>query len=79
MIDALPRQLDRLQHAIGDVGEPKGVPVDEQELLLEPDRERLALPKAVLRRCAALAQGLSPSAARAAIRPNTSAAASPLA
>ena len=42
---------------VGDVGERKRVPVDEQELLLEPDRERLALPKAVLRRCAALAQG----------------------
>ena len=76
VIDALPRKLDLLQHLVGDVLERERVAIDEQELLLEADRERLALAEAVLG--GRLGHGASPKAARAAILPNTSAAASPL-
>ena len=79
VVDPLPRELDGAEHALGDVGERERVAVHEQHLLLEPDRERLALAEAVLGRRPLVAHGRSPSAARAATRPKTSAAASPLA
>ncbi len=81
-------KLDRGQDPVRDVREPERVGVDEQELLLDPDAERLAGAEGVARPAqlggrrvdlGPLAHGVSPSAARAAMRPNTSAAASPLA
>jgi hypothetical protein len=90
VIHSLTRQLDAVEHLIGHVGEGERVAVDEEELLLEPDRERLGATEPVRgdwargvgrRRARGVraAHGVSPSAARAAIRPKTSAAASPLA
>jgi hypothetical protein len=65
-------QADAVQHALRAVVELERLGIDQQQLLLEPDRE--------VSRCAEpVVQGLSPSAARAAIRPNTSAPARPLA
>ena len=78
MIGPAGRQVDRGQDAVGHVGQLKAVGVDQQQLLLQPHAERLPLPERVSAgplRC----QGVTPSAARAAIRPSTSAAASPLA
>ena len=83
VVDPLPREPGAREHLVGDVGQRERVRVDQQELLLQPDRERFAGTEAVRRRRPAgageSAHGLSPSAARAAMRPNTSAAASPLA
>ena len=82
VVDPLTRQPGARQDPVGHVRELQRVRVDEQQLLLER-RPRRARPRrsgaaaeAPVRR---LAHGGSPSAARAAIRPNTSAAASPLA
>ena len=78
------------------MGERIRVRIDEQKLLLEPDREGLTGAESVpgapdlgrrgvervrgrVRWRAWSGQGSTPSAARAAIRPNTSAAAKPLA
>ena len=77
MIEALARQRAALEHLIGAVRELERLAVDEEELLLQADGEGLALTEAVVRD--RLAHGVSPRAARAAIRPNTSAAARPLA
>ncbi len=86
VVGPLGREAHAGQDPVGHVREPEGLGVDEQELLLEPDREGLAGAEAVLvagepasERGPPPAHGLSPSAARAAIRPNTSAPASPLA
>jgi hypothetical protein len=83
VIHALAREVDLFQNRVRHVGEREGVAIHEQQLLLEAHREGLALAEPVRRRRAAgalpLAHGVSPSAARAAIRPNTSAAARPLA
>jgi hypothetical protein len=69
---ALERELHPLDDTVGRVLEPEPLAVDEEQLLLEPDGEGLAAAEAVVHAAA-------PSAARAARRPNTSAAASPLA
>ena len=69
---ALGGQVDAGEHLVGHVVELERLAVDQQQLLLHADHEGLAAPEAVL-------HGLSPSAARAAMRPKTSAAASPLA
>ena len=78
MIEALARQHAALEHLIGAVRQLEGLAVDEEELLLQarqkgsPSPKRWASGRARSPPC-------SPSAARAAIRPNTSAAARPLA
>jgi hypothetical protein len=81
-------QLDRRQDPVGDVRKLQRGRVDEQQLLLDSHAERLTGPEGVatpphLRRrgmdLGVFAHGVSPSAARAAIRPKTSAAARPLA
>ena len=77
VIEALARQRAALEDLIGGVRQLERLAVDDEELLLQADGEGLALTEAVGR--GGLAHGASPSAARAAIRPNTSAAASPLA
>ena len=65
-------QADPFEHALGAVVELERLGIDQQQLLLEPDRE-------LARGAERVVHGLSPSAARAAIRPNTSAPARPLA
>ena len=77
MIEALARQRAALEDLIGGVRKLESLAVHDEELLLQADGEGLALTEAVGR--SGLAHGASPSAARAAMRPNTSAAASPLA
>jgi hypothetical protein len=81
-------QVDRRQDPVRDVCELQRGRVDEQQLLLDSDAERLTGPEGVaipphLRRrgvdLGLFTHGVSPSAARAAIRPKTSAAARPLA
>ena len=85
MIEPLARQPRAGQHRVGHVRERERVAVHEQQLLLQPDGERLPGAEAVhggtagLARLLGAAHGVSPRAARAAMRPNTSAAASPLA
>ena len=78
MVDPSAGQVHPRQDPIGDVSELKAVGIDQQQLLLQPQRERLAVAE---RRSVRLSrpQGATSSAARAAMRPNTSAAASPLA
>ena len=71
MPGALEGQVQLRDDPVGHMGELQRVGVDQQQLLLDADRE-LAAAEAVV-------HGASPSAARAAIRPNTSAPASPLA
>ncbi len=74
MVGPLARQLDPRNDLVGHVREGEAVGLHQQQLLLQAHLKGRALPEAMLR-----AHGLSPSAARAAMRPNTSAAASPLA
>jgi hypothetical protein len=68
-------QVDARQDPVGRVGQAKAL-VDQQQFLFEPDAERRTVAE---RGVLGGAHGACPSAARAAIRPNTSAAASPLA
>jgi len=77
VVEALTRQRAALEDPIGAVRQLECLGVDGEELLLEADREGLAFTEPVGR--SGIAHGASPSAARAAIRPNTSAAARPLA
>ena len=66
------RRSMRGTHPVGHVVELERLGVHQQQLLLHADRELPAAAEAVV-------HGPSPSAARAAMRPNTSAPASPLA
>ncbi len=88
MIGPPLREVDRGQDAVGDVRQLQRAGIDEQQLLLDTHAERLAAAEGVAAPphlggrgvdLGVLAHGLSPSAARAAMRPKTSAAASPLA
>ena len=78
MVGATRREVHAGQHAVGHVGEAELLGVDEKELLLEPHREGPPAPERV-GAATDPGQGDTPSAARAAILPNTSAAARPLA
>jgi hypothetical protein len=69
---ALVGQAELGHHAVGYVRELERVRVDQQQLLLQADREGRTVAEGVI-------HGLSPSAARAAMRPNTRAPAKPLA
>jgi hypothetical protein len=68
----LVREVELGNQAVGHVRELQRLGVDQQQLLLQSDREAAAAPEAVV-------HGLSPRAARAAMRPNTRAPARPLA
>jgi len=69
-------RLHRGEHLGRDRREPASLAIDEQQLLLDPEGERLEVPNA----CSMPpTRGSNPSAESAAILPNTNAAASPLA
>ena len=74
MVGPLARQLDSRHDPVGHVRQAEAIGLHQQQLLLQAHLEGRALAEPML-----AAHGLSPSAARAAMRPNTSAAASPLA
>jgi hypothetical protein len=72
VVDAIGGQAGMRQDLVGDMRQLEGLCIDEEELLLQSDREGIGLAEAIV-------YGVSPSAARAAIRPKTRAAARPLA